>query len=185
MIMMIMIRITVMLIIIIIINTISDHPKQPLCYIHCALPLFLPLPSLILGERHPAVQTVWHLCVCVSPLSPQSVQSAASSPARTRVSAATASAWATALSPTTTWRAPPASTTTTRAAACRTALRAPTSLRDGAASPWTCALKCTCSMTLSLSSTGENACLNAPPASHAMRQIRKDAPFTSELWWCV
>lgn len=118
-------------------------------------------------------------------LSPQYVLNVAHSPVQTRASVATASAWAAALNPTTTWRAPPASTTTMRAAACRTAPRAPTSSRAGAASPWTCALKCTYLATLSLSSTGENACPNAPPASHATRRISKDVPFTSESgWWC-
>lgn len=114
------------------------------------------------------------------PLSPQYVLNVAGSPVQTRASVATASAWAAALNPTMTWRAPPASTTTTRAAACRTARRAPTSSRAGAASPWTCALKCTYLAKLSLSSTGENACSNAPPASHATRRISKDVPFTSE-----
>ena len=119
-----------------------------------------------------------------SSVSPQFVLNVARWPVQTRVSVATASAWAAARNPTTTWRAPPASTTTTRAAACRTAPRAPTSSRAGAASPWTCALKSTYLATLSLSSTGENACLNAPPASHATRQISKDVPFPSESRCC-
>lgn len=125
--------------------------------------------------------------ICTPPpssLSPQYVLNVANSPVQTRASVATASAWAAALSPTTTRRAPPASTTTTRAAACRTVPRAPTSSRAGVASPWTCAHKCTYLATLSLSSTGGNACPNAPPASHATSRISKDVPFTSQSWWC-
>lgn len=109
----------------------------------------------------------------------QYAQNIASLPAQTRGSVATASVWAPALSLTTTWPALPASTTTTRVAVCQTAPQTHTSSRAGAASPWTCALKCTCPATLTLSSTGENACPTAPLASHAMRLIGKDVPFPS------
>ncbi|KAI3371371.1 hypothetical protein L3Q82_023960 [Scortum barcoo] len=138
-----------------------------------------------LKKRSPAVQTVFH--PPKTDLSPiflyllQYAQNTAGLPAQTRGSVATASAWAAALNPTTTWPAPPASTTDTKATVCQTVPRAHTSSRAGAASPWTCALKCTCLVTLTLSSTGENVCPTAPLASHATRLIGKDVPFTSSL----
>lgn len=133
-------------------------------------------PPAAQDSSHPPPKTdLFPIFLCLL----QSARNTASLPAQTRGSAATASVWAPAPSPTTTWPAPPASTTTTRGAACQTAPQTPTSSRAGAASPWTCALKCTCPATLTLSSTGENACPTAPLASHAMRLIGKDVPFPS------
>lgn len=111
----------------------------------------------------------------------QYVQNTASLLVRTRGSVAIVSAWEAALNPTTTWPVLPASTTCMRIAACQTVPQALTSLRAGAASPWRCALRCTCSVTFTSSSTGENVCLTAPLASNATRLIGKDIPFTSSL----
>lgn len=86
-----------------------------------------------------------------------------------RASAVTPSAWAAALNQTMIRHVPPASITFTRTAALRPAHRAPTSLKAGAASPWTCVPVFTYPVRSTSSSTTESVCQNARPDSPEMR----------------
>lgn len=86
-----------------------------------------------------------------------------------RASAVTPSAWVAALNQTMIRHVPPASITFTRAAALKPAHRAPTSLKAGAASPWTCVPVFTYPVRSTSSSTTESVCQSAHPDSPEMR----------------
>ncbi len=89
--------------------------------------------------------------------------------ARIRASAVIPSALAAALNQTMIRHVPPASITFTRTAALRPARRARTSLKVGAASPWTCVPVFTYPVRSTLSSTMESVCPTAHPDSPEMR----------------